>query len=227
MRAESWSEPSFRSAKAKYPLDGNPLAMARVFTHTLPSENPAVSTSTTNASEPPTLADQTRWFTHEVHPHDSQLKAFLRGSFPAVRDVEDVVQESYLRVWKARATQPIRSARAFLFDVARHLAIDFVRHQNASPLEAIPDLASLTVTEDRPGIAEAVSTKEEIALLARALDGLPARCREVMFLRQIEGISQKEIAARLGLSELTVQTHVVQGLRRMRAFFRQHGAARR
>jgi RNA polymerase sigma-70 factor (ECF subfamily) len=43
-----------------------------------------------------------------------------------------------------------------------------------------------------------------------------------MILRQIEGVSQKEIAARLGLSELTVQTHVVHGLRRLEAYFRHH-----
>jgi hypothetical protein len=68
--------------------------------------------------------------------------------------------------------------------------------------------------------------RKEIGLRACALDALPARCREVIYLRQIEGLPQKEIAARLGLSELTVQTHVVQGLRRMRAYFRQHGATR-
>src|SRR5687767_3921161 len=60
-------------------------------------------------------SDQSQWFADEVHVHESQLKSFLRGSFPAVRDVDDVVQESYLRIWKARAAQPIDSARAFLF----------------------------------------------------------------------------------------------------------------
>jgi DNA-directed RNA polymerase specialized sigma24 family protein len=81
-------------------------------------------------SESTAVAGQTRWFTEEVHPHDASLKAYLRGSFPSVRDVDDVVQESYLRIWKARAIHPISSARAFLFRIARHLALDTLRHEN-------------------------------------------------------------------------------------------------
>jgi RNA polymerase sigma-70 factor (ECF subfamily) len=142
-------------------------------------------------------------------------------------EVEDVVQESYLRIWKARAAHPISSARGFLFEVARRLAIDFTRQQARSPIDALSHLPESLVIEDGPSVREAVSTREEVALLARALDMLPARCREVMILRQIEGCSQKQIAAQLGLSELTVQTHVVQGLRRMRVFFRRHGSASR
>ena len=172
-------------------------------------------------------SDQYHWFAEEVHPHGPQLKSYLRKTFPGVRDVDDVVQESYLRIWKARAQQPIRSAKGFLFEVARRLAIDFTRRESRSPIEVIPDFAKLSVIEDRPGIAETISTQEEIALLARAFDTLPARCREVMILRQLEGRPQKEIAAHLGLSELTVQTHVVQGLRRMRTFFRRHGPSPR
>jgi hypothetical protein len=48
-----------------------------------------------------------RWFAEEVQPHEASLRAYMRGAFPMVRDVDDVVQESYLRVWRARAAQPI------------------------------------------------------------------------------------------------------------------------
>jgi RNA polymerase sigma-70 factor (ECF subfamily) len=183
---------------------------------------PAASRTASNVD-----AERCHWFAEEVHPHGPQLKSYLRKTFPAVRDVDDVVQESYLRIWKARAEQPIRSAKGFLFEVARRLAIDFTRHESRSPIDARPGFAELSVIEGGPGIAEAVSTREEIALLARAFDALPARCREVMILRQLEGRSQKEIAVHLGLSEFTVQTQVVQGLRRMRSFFRRHGSATR
>jgi len=93
----------------------------------------------------PPHTEQARWFSEEVLPHDPQLKAYLRGAFPSVRDVEDVVQESYLRVWCARATQPIQSTRAFLFRVARNLALDFVRHERASPIIALGSLNELPV----------------------------------------------------------------------------------
>lgn len=183
--------------------------------------------STPNSSERSPVAEQTRWFAEEVHAHDSALKSYLRRSFPTAReDVDDVVQESYLRVWKAQATHPIQSAKNFLFTVARRLAIDGLRRNKISPLVAIPDLAVLPVMDSRPGVAETACTNDELALLAQAIHALPARCREVMVLRQIQGVSQKEIARTLGVSELTVQTHVVQGLRRIEAFFRALGASR-
>ncbi|MDB6167542.1 MAG: polymerase, sigma-24 subunit, subfamily [Verrucomicrobia bacterium] len=172
----------------------------------------------------PPHSDHERWFAEEVQPHDASLRSYVRGAFPTVRDVEDVVQESYLRIWRARLERPINTTKSFLFQIARHLAIDFVRRERISPLRSLPDSVVETVCDDRrPGVAEAVCTHDELAWLARALDALPARCREVMILRQIEGVSQKEIAVRLGLSELTVQTHVVQGLRRLEAYFSRQG----
>jgi RNA polymerase sigma-70 factor (ECF subfamily) len=174
----------------------------------------------------PSRSDQARWFAEEVQPHGAQLRAYLRGAFPHVRDVDDVVQESYLRIWRAKMSRPIGATKSFLFQIARHLAIDFVRRERISPLIRLPDLAGLSVMDHRPGVAETACTNDELALLAQALHALPARCRHVMILRQIEGVPQKEIAARLGLSELTVQTHVVHGLRRIEEFLRRRGVGR-
>src|SRR5688500_6163822 len=72
-------------------------------------------------------SDATQWFKKEVHAHGGQLKSWLRGQFPSVRDVDDVLQESYLRVWKVRATQPVQSAKALLFTIARRIVLDDVR----------------------------------------------------------------------------------------------------
>ena len=167
-------------------------------------------------------SEQVRWFAQEVQPHDASLRSYVRWSFPTVRDVEDVVQESYLRIWKARLSRPIGATKSFLFQIARHLAVDFVRRQKISPLTRLPDEALEFVMDDGPGVAEMACTRDELALLAQALQSLPPRCREVMLLRQIQGVSQKDIAAQLGMSELTVQTHVVHGLRKLEAFFRRH-----
>lgn len=163
-------------------------------------------------------ANDLRWFADEVHSLDGSLKSYLRGSFPSVRDVDDLVQESYLRIWKARATQQIRSARAYVFQVARRLAIDVLRREN-SRLEPVCDLAALSVIEDKPDVADVVCQSEELRLLAQAIHTLPTRCREVMLLRKIEGLAQKEIAARLGITEGTVQVHIGRGLRQLEHFF--------
>lgn len=188
----------------------------------------SLTVSTPSTPETPSpIVDQDRWFAEKIYVHDSALKSYLRRSFPVAReDVDDVVQESYLRVLKTLATQPIVSAKNFLFTVARRLAIDGARRHKISPLVVIPDLAELPVMDSRPGVTEAACTNDELALLAQAIHALPARCREVVIMRQIEGASQKEIARRLGITELTVQTHVVQGLRRIEAYLGARGATR-
>jgi RNA polymerase sigma factor (sigma-70 family) len=164
-----------------------------------------------------------KWFTNEVHPHDSSLRAYLRGSFPAVRDVDDVVQESYLKIWNARPKRPIACARAFLFRIARNVALNLLNRERISPIDAVKDLAILPVVEDGRSAATAACIQEELLLLAQAIDSLPARCREIVILRRIKNVPQKEIATRLGIAEETVEVQVARGVKRCGEYLRRHG----
>ena len=168
-------------------------------------------------------ADYARWFTDEVHPHDAQLKAWLRGSFPSVRDVDDVVQESYLRVWQAKASQPIQHAKAFLFRIARNLMLDTVRSARHAPLQETADLAALRILDTRPDAADALLQREILQLLADAVVALPGHYRDVIVLHKIQGLKQQEVAARLGLSERSVEKYVARGLARCEKYLRDHG----
>ena len=179
-----------------------------------------------STSQPSDIADHGRWFSENVHPHDSSLKDYVRSSFPHLRDVDDVVQESYLRLWKARAAHPIQSGKAFLFTVARNVAINLLQRQRISPLLPVADLAGLAVIDDKADVAEIACTREEIALLADGIETLPPRCREVFILRRIKSVPQKEIAARLGISEQTVQVQVQRGVKQCEEFLRRRGVKR-
>lgn len=157
-----------------------------------------------------------------MHPHGASLKAYLRASFPSVRDIDDVVQESYLRIWKTGAARPIKSAKAFLFTVARRLALDAVRRDRRSPFVSVKDFGGLFVLERTPDASDAARTAEDLQLLVNAIDSLPARCREIFILCQVEGLPQKEAAARLGLSENTIAVQSARGLQRCEEFVRRH-----
>lgn len=149
--------------------------------------------------------------------------AWLRGSFPTVRaEVEDVVQESYLRMWKRHALRPIVSAKAFLFQSARNIAIDLLRRNKISPLDA-GSLANSSVIDESPNAVEALTTREKTELLADALAALPERCYEVVHLHKFCGLSQKAVAERLGISERTVQGHVLSAVRQCEAYLRARG----
>lgn len=172
---------------------------------------------------PPHEAEQVRWFADEVQPHERALRAYLRTSFPVVRDVDDVVQESYLRVWQERAGRPVHFAKALLFKVARHLAIDFARRRNISPEQAVHDLEDLSVIHEEADVLTAVDTREKTRLLAQAIDSLPGRCREIVVLRKLQSVPQKEVAARLGLAEKTVEAQLARGVKRCEEFLRKRG----
>lgn len=162
-----------------------------------------------------------RWFVDEVQPHGAQLKAWLRNAFPNMRsEVDDVVQESFLRVWKRHAVKPIVSAKAFLFTAARNVAIDFLRKNRT---EHLSDSELSSVIEDRPDAAEVLSTQERYDLLVEAVAKLPNRCREVVLLHKFKGLSQREVGERLGISERTVEVHVRTAVAHCEKYLRSKG----
>ncbi len=183
---------------------------------------PAPTTETAGTLE------ESRWFAEEVFPHESSLRTYLRSSFPGLRDIDDIVQECYLRMFRTRAVQPIKSARAFLFSIARRMSIDVVRKDHRKHgHEVLVDPMSLQLADPGLDAAEAASAREEIALLAEAIHALPARCREIVILRRVDGLAQREIAERLGISVPTVETQLRRGMEKCARHFRRNGVAMR
>jgi len=171
----------------------------------------------------PAPNDRSRWFSEEVQPHASSLRSYLRASFPGVRDLDDVVQESYLRLFRTAARQPIRSVRALLFTVAKRLALDTVRHDRASPIDATLDLDELDIAAEEPDVAECADRRERIRLLASAIAKLPGRCRQTFILHKINGCSRREVALQLGLSERTVEVQTATAMKRCADYLRRRG----
>ena len=96
------------------------------FSASSPSETPAVSLpGTSPPSEPLVVEDQTRLFATQVQAHDLALRGYLRSKFPSI-DTDDIVQESYFRLCKARAKRKIELSKAYLFAVARNTARTFL-----------------------------------------------------------------------------------------------------
>ncbi|MBL9202753.1 MAG: RNA polymerase sigma factor [Opitutaceae bacterium] len=188
------------------------------------SELPAIPTPGLPGPSAVGMPNPSQWFTQEVQPHEPLLRSWLRGAFPAVRDVDDVVQESYLRLWRTHATRQIRSARAFLFTVARRVVLDELRRERRSPLAAVADPTALEITDERPGVLETAAVAEKLDAVADALMTLPPRCRAVVTLAKLKGLSRHEVAAHLGLSVKTVDEQLARGIRRLERTLRERGA---
>ena len=171
--------------------------------------------------------DQARWFAEEVQPHERELRAFLRRHFPTVQDIDDLVQEAYVRLLRARHTGTIAEPRAYLFTTARNIAFDLFRRQRPISMEALAETQRLSVVEDKADAAEAASHTQEIELLIEAIHALPVRCREVITLRKLHGLSYRDIATRLGISENTVNAQLAIGLVRCRQYLAARGVVSR
>ena len=181
---------------------------------------------TPSDSAPALPPNPARWFAEEVEPHEFRLRAWLAGRFPQLRDVDDVVQDTYVRLFRARRQGAIRSVQAFLFTAARNAALDIFRRQKVCTADTLDDWTGLTVLEERPDAAETAAAKQEIEILTEAIRRLPHRCRQVFTLRKIYGVSQREVAARLGISEHTVEVQMGKGARRCADYLRAQGITR-
>lgn len=171
---------------------------------------------------PPSDSETARWFVQEVQPHESSLRGYLL-SMGAVADVDDLVQETYLRLVRARARRSIRSTRGLLFAIARNAALDLFRRRAVAKTDAITEIDESCVLNEAPGVPEMVAGREDSDLLAAAIRALPERCRQVLVLRKFEQLSHKEIAERLGIAPHTVEVQIKKAIRRCEEFFEQNG----
>jgi len=169
--------------------------------------------------------EQTRWFSEEVLPHEPQLRGFLQAQFPSLSDADDIVQEAYTRLLRTHAEGTVVCPRAFLFHAARNLALNQIRHRAHTHPGSLTELDVSRVLDTAEAVLELVARAEDIQLLIKAIQSLPERCRQVFTLRKIYGLSQKEVAARLGISENTVEVQGAIGIRKCSEYFQQNGDA--
>jgi len=172
------------------------------------------------------VEEQELWFREQIQPHEPGLRRYLNVQFRSLSDaIDDLVQETYLRILHAYERGPIHSPRGLLFTIARNAARDLLRRRVSTQHFAVTESDALRVLPD-DGVkepSESASRVQEYGLLAVAIAELPPRCREVLVLRKFEHLSQREIAQRLRISEHTVEAQLTKALHRCTAFFAKHG----
>jgi RNA polymerase sigma-70 factor (ECF subfamily) len=164
-----------------------------------------------------------RWFVENVQRHESALRSYLRHSLSSAADVDDLAQECFVRVMRVQASARVGSPKALLFTIARNAVRDFLRRRAVADVIPLAEAQSPGAFVDTLDVAETVSRRQELSLLKEAIAELPERCRQVFLLRKIQGLSQREIAQRLGISENTVESLVATGTRRCGDFLRRRG----
>jgi len=128
-------------------------------------------------------------------------------------DVEDILQEAFIRSYEAGQSTVIRSPRAFLLKTATHLALNHISRSANRLTTYMEELSPSEVYELTADPPEArLDANERFTLFCRAVGSLPEQCRHVFVLKKVYGLSQKEIAKELGIAESTVEKHIAKGL---------------
>ncbi len=140
-------------------------------------------------------------------------------------EVEDILQEAFVRSYEAGRNGEIRDARAFLMRTATNLALNHIARKEQSATGQLDDIAA----EDTPtcgalSLDAQVDADREFLAFCRAVGSLPEQCRRAFILRKVYGVSQREIAVQLAISESTVEKHIAKGLLMCRERLVGHGA---
>jgi RNA polymerase sigma factor (sigma-70 family) len=163
-------------------------------------------------------------------------KAIARAVVRIVRpgDVEDIMQETYLRIYQTVQREPIRHPRSLMLRAARNLALNHVARADAlNYVQESEDLepdSDESATLDPAGLAESAEIRaqaeEEFLVFCRAIRELPVQCRRAFILKKVYGLSQREVAERLGIAEATVEKHIAKGIAACSSYMAAQGYAR-
>jgi RNA polymerase sigma factor (sigma-70 family) len=168
------------------------------------------------------------WFKREILTHEAALMRYLTRTWPNPQEITDLRQDIYVRIYEAAAKATPFSPKSFLFTTARHLMTDRIRRKRIVSIDAVGDLDALNVLIEEITPEQHTSAHQELRRLAEAIDQLPPRCREVVWLRRVNEVPQKDVAVRLGITQKRVEKHVMKGMKLLAAalFRTQPGAPR-
>ncbi len=172
------------------------------------------------------LSERAQWLSRNVLPHEALIRARLRSVWAYDLDIEDVIQEMYTRILSVPSLDAIRFPRQYALQTAKSIIIDHVRHSQVVSIASTGSLETLDVSVPEASSEERLEFQGEILAVADALAKLPKTCRETLILRRIEGLSQKEVAQRLNISEKMVEKHMANGVRLLVKIFGRGGKSR-
>jgi RNA polymerase sigma-70 factor (ECF subfamily) len=154
------------------------------------------------------------------------LRRYLARMLGNPGDAEDLAHDAYVRVYEAMDDQPVERPEAFLFTIARRLALNQIKRRQIAPVQT-GDGAKIIefAATGAPGVERVVMARQEWARLEAAVADLPAGCRTVLLLRKAEHLSHEEIGLQLGIAVSTVEKQHARALRLLRAALQDESTA--
>lgn len=160
-------------------------------------------------------------FAFEVlfYKYRNKVKGFAKKMVPAQVDPEEIVQEVFVKLWlKKEMVNPEKDFQSYLFSIAKNLILDYIKSAVNRKLYFVGEhfQQDLLVEENAEYIVDGAEEK-----LQKLINQIPERRREIFILSRFEGLTYKQIAGRLNISENTVDSQIRNALAFLRKEFRK------
>jgi len=160
-------------------------------------------------------------FTSTFVDISKQLKRFV-SRIVQPDDVEDIVQETFVKSYEADLKQDIQFTRSYMLKTAKHLAFNHIAKWDNKFNDPLENDNELPVLLKSMKLEDEYTSKERFLLFCRATEQLSSSVRKCFILKKVYGLSQKEIADQMQLSQSTVEKHIAKGLLQTMLYMREH-----
>lgn len=140
------------------------------------------------------------------------LKRYASRYFKRPQEIEDIVQEAFVRVLEAQNRRKIHIDDGYLYRTTRNLALNTLKKSENRLTDTVGDLLSETVLLESISLEDEFESRERFQLFCCAVRQLPRKCQRVFILRKVYGLSLKEIAERMDISVKTVEVHMTKAI---------------
>lgn len=141
----------------------------------------------------------------------AQIRRTISG-IVRTEDIDDIVQETFVKSYEAELKQEIKYERTYMLKTARNLALNHIAKSCEQKNLSMEDCDEFEANLSSNPLETQIESKERFLNFCRATDTLSPEVKKVFLLKKVYGLSQKEIADVLELSQSTVEKHVAKGL---------------
>jgi RNA polymerase sigma factor (sigma-70 family) len=143
----------------------------------------------------------------------SALRSFISQFVLPTSDIDDISQEAFLRAYKTELKRPIDHPKAFLFRIARNLALTERSKKSSKITDYIEDFEYEEILMEDESLEDNIMAQQKLGIFCEAVATLTPQCRRTFLLKRVYEMSNKDIAKKMDIAVSTVEKHLSRALR--------------
>lgn len=157
--------------------------------------------------------EKVAWVGGYILPHEGAVRGLLRRARLSEDEIDDIVQEAYCRLVGLESFAHITDGRGYFVMTARNVMLENIRRSRIVRIDAVADLDRFGAVDEGPSPETMTDDRRRLERVGRLIQALPDRCRRVFILRRIQGLSQRDAARAMGVTENVIEAQTARGLK--------------